>query len=107
MDGSAAEPGCGQAVQTMRTSAPNLVALNVDLRPRSSLALSLSEVSRSDLLRTTMRCCTSISPSTRHSAVCVWMPLVQSMTSSMTSMMAAPPIMVRNREAWPGQSTRV
>ena len=48
-----------------------------------------------------------ISPITRHSAVCVWMPLFTSITRIIRSMICAPPMIVRMSEAWPGQSTRV
>ena len=41
------------------------------------------------------------------SAVWVWMPFTASTTSSMMSMICAPPMIVRMREACPGQSTRV
>ena len=44
---------------------------------------------------------------TRHSAVCVWMPLVTSITSTIRSMICAPPMIVRMSDAWPGQSTSV
>eukprot|EP00965_Chrysotila_dentata_P201459 6180575-Pleurochrysis_carterae.AAC.1 len=44
---------------------------------------------------------------TRHSAVCVWMPLETSTTSTIMSMICAPPMIVRISEAWPGQSTSV
>ena len=48
-----------------------------------------------------------ISPITMHSAVWVWMPLLASITRIIMSMIWAPPMIVRMREAWPGQSTRV
>mmetsp|Transcript_25202 Transcript_25202/g.47626 ORF Transcript_25202/g.47626 Transcript_25202/m.47626 type:complete len:202 (+) Transcript_25202:1201-1806(+) len=63
--------------------------------------------SMSILLSTTIMCCVRISPTTRHSAVCVWMPFVTSTTSIIMSIICAPPMIVRIREACPGQSTRV
>ena len=63
--------------------------------------------STSSLLSTTMSRSLVISPITRHSAVWVWMPLPTSMTSSIRSMICAPPMIVRMSDAWPGQSTRV
>lgn len=48
-----------------------------------------------------------ISATIRHSAVCVCIPLVTSITRIKASIMDAPPITVRRRDAWPGQSTRV
>ena len=73
----------------------------------SSMVALFSLGSRSVLLRTTNMEEQTICPMTRHSAVCVWMPLVQSTTSTMRSMICAPPMIVLIREAWPGQSTKV
>ena len=73
----------------------------------SSMATLFSGGSRSVLLRTTSMEEQTICPITRHSAVWVWMPLVQSTTRTIRSMIWAPPMMVLMREAWPGQSTRV
>ena len=42
-----------------------------------------------------------------HSAVWAWIPLVMSIIRNMRSIICAPPMMVRIRDAWPGQSTRV
>lgn len=42
-----------------------------------------------------------------HYAVWVWIPFVISMTKSIISIIWAPPIIVFNNEAWPGQSTNV
>ena len=61
----------------------------------------------STLLRTMMSSLVVISPMTRHSAVCVWMPLFTSMTSTIMSMICEPPMIVRMSDAWPGQSTSV
>ena len=97
-----ASPALPHAVYTMGTSAPNLVPLKVWRRPFSRRSRWEEEGRRSALLATTMSCSVSISPSTRHSAVCVWMPLAESSTSSMRSMICAPPMMVRMREEWPG-----
>ena len=46
-------------------------------------------------------------PISLTSAVCVWIPFVTSITNIMRSMIWAPPMTVRIKEAWPGQSTRV
>mmetsp|Transcript_25800 Transcript_25800/g.86701 ORF Transcript_25800/g.86701 Transcript_25800/m.86701 type:complete len:211 (-) Transcript_25800:288-920(-) len=59
------------------------------------------------LLRTIIKLSVVISPMTRHSAVCVWMPLTASTIRSIMSMICAPPMIVRISEAWPGQSTSV
>lgn len=59
------------------------------------------------LLRAMTRLLVVSSAITTHSTVCAWMPRVTSTTSSTRSMMCAPPMMVRIREAWPGQSTSV
>lgn len=42
-----------------------------------------------------------------HSAVWAWIPLVTSIIKNMRSIIWAPPIMVRIKDAWPGQSTSV
>ncbi len=63
--------------------------------------------SRSVLLKATMSLSISISPSTIHSAVCVYISFWQSTTSTIRSIMLAPPITVFISEAWPGQSTSV
>ena len=66
---------------------------------------------RSTLLATTMRGILRleqrISANTMHSAVWVWMPLMASTTRIMRSMILAPPIIVRIKDACPGQSTSV
>ena len=51
------------------------------------------------LFRTTIIFEQVISPMTRHSAVCVWMPLVMSTTKIIRSIIWAPPMMVLIREA--------
>ena len=51
------------------------------------------------LFRTTIIFEQVISPITRHSAVCVWMPLVMSTTKIIRSIIWAPPMMVLIREA--------
>mmetsp|Transcript_8449 Transcript_8449/g.26407 ORF Transcript_8449/g.26407 Transcript_8449/m.26407 type:complete len:373 (+) Transcript_8449:825-1943(+) len=61
----------------------------------------------STLLKQTIKSSVVISPITRHSAVCVCMPLTTSTTNTMRSMICAPPMMVRMSDAWPGQSTSV
>mmetsp|Transcript_10918 Transcript_10918/g.32592 ORF Transcript_10918/g.32592 Transcript_10918/m.32592 type:complete len:334 (+) Transcript_10918:1136-2137(+) len=61
----------------------------------------------STLFRAITRSSVVISPITRHSAVCVWMPLFASTTRTIRSMICAPPMMVRMSDAWPGQSTSV
>mmetsp|Transcript_30394 Transcript_30394/g.65634 ORF Transcript_30394/g.65634 Transcript_30394/m.65634 type:complete len:371 (-) Transcript_30394:510-1622(-) len=71
---------------------------------RSSLS---SSGNMSILFNTTMRFRVVISAMTRHSAVWVCMPFVASTTRRTMSMIWAPPMMVRMREAWPGQSTSV
>mmetsp|Transcript_13379 Transcript_13379/g.34077 ORF Transcript_13379/g.34077 Transcript_13379/m.34077 type:complete len:247 (+) Transcript_13379:803-1543(+) len=73
----------------------------------SSFSVRVASGSRSCLLSTTISSSAVSSPTTRHSAVCVWMPLVRSITSSIMSMICAPPITVRISDAWPGQSTSV
>mmetsp|Transcript_23189 Transcript_23189/g.78964 ORF Transcript_23189/g.78964 Transcript_23189/m.78964 type:complete len:381 (+) Transcript_23189:820-1962(+) len=73
----------------------------------STAAARVSAGSMSHLFRTTMSLSVVISPTTRHSAVCVCMPLFTSITSSIRSMICAPPSTVRMRLAWPGQSTSV
>ena len=62
---------------------------------------------RSVLFSTTTSFWQAICPITRHSADWVCIPLVTSMTSIIKSMIWAPPMMVRMREACPGQSTSV
>ena len=88
----------------------NLVFWKVSLSFLVSLstkATRFSAGSRSVLLSTTSIELQTIWPMTRHSAVWVCMPLVASTTSTIRSMICAPPMMVLMREAWPGQSTRV
>ena len=88
----------------------NLVALNVFPRRAVIFAILSSRLASgimSTLFITTSNSLVVISPTTRHSAVCVWMPLFTSTTSIMTSMICAPPRTVLIRLAWPGQSTSV
>lgn len=62
---------------------------------------------RSILFKTRITLSVVISPITMHSAVCAWMPFMQSITMRSMSMIWAPPRIVRIRLAWPGQSTSV
>mmetsp|Transcript_16263 Transcript_16263/g.65704 ORF Transcript_16263/g.65704 Transcript_16263/m.65704 type:complete len:243 (-) Transcript_16263:311-1039(-) len=74
------------------------------LASRSSRSASGSA---SILLSTITRSSVVISPMTKHSAVCVWMPLTQSTTRTIMSIICAPPMIVRISDACPGQSTSV
>mmetsp|Transcript_38449 Transcript_38449/g.83529 ORF Transcript_38449/g.83529 Transcript_38449/m.83529 type:complete len:256 (+) Transcript_38449:1815-2582(+) len=103
-----------QALTPTISQSLNLVFLRTLLtRPSTSLNLSSripassSFPNRSILFRTTIISRHVISAMTMHSAVWVWMPLLASMTRRTMSIIWAPPMMVRIREAWPGQSTRV
>mmetsp|Transcript_103813 Transcript_103813/g.211863 ORF Transcript_103813/g.211863 Transcript_103813/m.211863 type:complete len:220 (-) Transcript_103813:613-1272(-) len=59
------------------------------------------------LFRATTRWGAVSSARTKHSVVWACHPLYASTTSRTTSMICAPPMMVRIRDAWPGQSTSV
>jgi hypothetical protein len=128
-------PPPGRAATTTCEQPAKRVAAKVAASRFCSLASAASAPSagsRSALLSTTTSWSVVSSPITRHSAVCVWMParravsgglrrrrrlrpqraarpapLVTSTTSSIRSMICAPPMMVRMSEAWPGQSTNV
>mmetsp|Transcript_56573 Transcript_56573/g.127657 ORF Transcript_56573/g.127657 Transcript_56573/m.127657 type:complete len:221 (-) Transcript_56573:259-921(-) len=104
------EPSCGCAdTQAKGRSAPNFVAAKVAL---SFLMTPFNAFSRfsAGIMSTLFRMMTSwlarISATTRHSAVCVWMPLFTSITNVQRSMICAPPMTVRINDACPGQSTR-
>mmetsp|Transcript_2914 Transcript_2914/g.9088 ORF Transcript_2914/g.9088 Transcript_2914/m.9088 type:complete len:234 (-) Transcript_2914:211-912(-) len=106
----AGEPSCGFAAMLAKgSSAPNFVDAKACL---SRLMTPLRDFSRfsagimSTLFSTITSWLARISATTRHSAVCVWMPLFTSITSMQRSMICAPPMTVRISEAWPGQSTR-
>ena len=109
------ELGCGEDLRA-QFSSPVMCrilqqsAQSTFWRPRrvfSSRSSRWSSGNWSILLRITSMLSIRISPMTKHSAVCVWIPLETSMTSIMRSMICAPPMMVRINEAWPGQSTSV
>mmetsp|Transcript_25800 Transcript_25800/g.75617 ORF Transcript_25800/g.75617 Transcript_25800/m.75617 type:complete len:247 (+) Transcript_25800:813-1553(+) len=107
---SAAPSTKGRAATTTIGASRNLVcdkALRMPFFIFSNLSARLASGKRSTLLSTTIICSAVSSPMTRHSAVCVWMPLVRSMTRIIMSMICAPPMTVRIRDAWPGQSTSV
>mmetsp|Transcript_5331 Transcript_5331/g.20008 ORF Transcript_5331/g.20008 Transcript_5331/m.20008 type:complete len:409 (-) Transcript_5331:227-1453(-) len=107
-DISTAPPGRA-AIGTM-THSLNFVALNVF--PRRAVILAIfsprpASGIMSVLFSTTSNSLVVISPTTKHSAVCVWMPLFTSTTSIITSMICAPPNTVLIKLACPGQSTSV
>mmetsp|Transcript_25297 Transcript_25297/g.84794 ORF Transcript_25297/g.84794 Transcript_25297/m.84794 type:complete len:303 (-) Transcript_25297:116-1024(-) len=107
---SAAPSAKGRAARATMGASLNLVcprAFRMPFFMRSSFSSRPASGSKSSLLRTTIMCSAVSSPMTRHSAVCVWMPLVRSMTRIIMSMICAPPMTVRMRDAWPGQSTSV
>jgi hypothetical protein len=83
------------------------MALRMFCRVFSTRSSRSASSMRSILFRTITACSQVMLPITRHSAVCVWMPRMTSITSSIMSMICAPPMMVRISEAWPGQSMRV
>ena len=100
----------GRAATATISQSLNFVALKVlarRLRILSTLSSRVASGIMSVLLRTTRSSSLVISPTTRHSAVWVWMPLLTSMTNIMMSMICAPPSTVLIRLAWPGQSTSV
>mmetsp|Transcript_4704 Transcript_4704/g.8373 ORF Transcript_4704/g.8373 Transcript_4704/m.8373 type:complete len:241 (-) Transcript_4704:823-1545(-) len=96
-------------IPTIRASS-NLVPLNAILIFLSAILNRSSRSSTGNisiLFSTTIKFRVVISAMTRHSAVWVCIPLVASTTRRTMSMIWAPPMMVRMRDAWPGQSTRV
>mmetsp|Transcript_42690 Transcript_42690/g.71239 ORF Transcript_42690/g.71239 Transcript_42690/m.71239 type:complete len:370 (+) Transcript_42690:70-1179(+) len=100
----------GRADTATMSHPENLVPCRVSARRFFIFSIFSARVasgSMSTLLSTTTMCWVRISPTTRHSAVCVWMPLVTSTTSIIRSMICAPPMMVRMSDACPGQSTSV
>lgn len=88
------------------TSYPNLVLLNTFLRA-CILGASCFYYKQSTLFKTTISFLMNISATIIHYAVWVWIPLLISTTKNIKSMICAPPIIVRIREACPGQSTKV
>mmetsp|Transcript_85702 Transcript_85702/g.183684 ORF Transcript_85702/g.183684 Transcript_85702/m.183684 type:complete len:234 (+) Transcript_85702:140-841(+) len=104
----APSPGLAEH-QAKGSSGPNFVLEKV-CRNFFSMALRVFARAASGIMSTLFRMTTiwlaRISATTRHSAVCGWMPLLASMTSAQMSMICAPPMTVRISEAWPGQSTR-
>jgi len=92
---------------TILTFYPNLVFPNTFLRAEIFVSTTFLSSMRSTLLRTTIIFFVYSSAIMMHYAVWAWIPLVKSMTKNIISMICAPPIIVRIKEACPGQSTKV
>lgn len=90
----------------MVTFSPNLVLLNTFFNA-IILVASCFSYKLSTLFNTMINLCINISAIIMHSAVWVCIPLFISTTKNMRSIIWAPPMIVRIKDAWPGQSTKV
>lgn len=84
----------------------NLVLAKIFLKISIFLGISFSSIV-SILFNNTTNLLMNISAIIIHSAVCVCIPLLTSMTNNIISMIWAPPIIVLISDACPGQSTSV